>query len=137
MKEKWVAINRKQEFEKLSKETNLHPLMVRLLANRDIKTGKEASLFLNGTINDLHDGSLMKDMKKGVSIIKNAILDKKKIAIYGDYDCDGVCSTTILYKVLQALGANFKYHIPNREDEGYGMNSSRIRKLKEEGVEVA
>ena len=136
MKEKWVAINRKQEFEKLSKETNLHPLMVRLLANRDIKTGKEASLFLNGTINDLHDGSLMKDMKKGVSIIKNAILDKKKIAIYGDYDCDGVCSTTILYKVLQALGANFKYHIPNREDEGYGMNSNRIRKLKEEGVEV-
>ena len=136
MKEKWVAINRKQEFEKLSKETNLHPLMVRLLANRDIKTGKEAALFLNGTINDLHDGSLMKDMKKGVSIIKNAILDKKKIVIYGDYDCDGVCSTTILYKVLQALGANFKYHIPNREDEGYGMNSNRIRKLKEEGVEV-
>lgn len=136
MKEKWVAINRKQEFEKLSKETNLHPLMVRLLANRDIKTGKEAALFLNGTINDLHDVSLMKDMKKGVSIIKNAILDKKKIAIYGDYDCDGVCSTTILYKVLQALGANFKYHIPNREDEGYGMNSNRIRKLKEEGVEV-
>jgi len=136
LKEKWVAINRKQEFEKLSKETNLHPLMVRLLANRDIKTGKEAALFLNGTINDLHDGSLMKDMKKGVSIIKNAILDKKKIAIYGDYDCDGVCSTTILYKVLQALGANFKYHIPNREDEGYGMNSNRIRKLKEEGVEV-
>lgn len=136
MKEKWVAINRKQEFEKLSKETNLHPLMVRLLANRDIKTGKEVSLFLNGTINDLHDGSLMKDMKKGVSIIKNAILDKKKIVIYGDYDCDGVCSTTILYKVLQALGANFKYHIPNREDEGYGMNSNRIRKLKEEGVEV-
>lgn len=136
MKEKWVAINRKQEFENLSKETNLHPLMVRLLANRDIKTGKEASLFLNGTINDLHDGSLMKDMKKGVSIIKDAILDKKKIVIYGDYDCDGVCSTTILYKVLQALGANFKYHIPNREDEGYGMNSNRIRKLKEEGVEV-
>ena len=136
MKEKWVAINRKQEFENLSKETNLHPLMVRLLANRDIKTGKEASLFLNGTINDLHDGSLMKDMKKGVSIIKNAILDKKKIVIYGDYDCDGVCSTTILYKVFQALGANFKYHIPNREDEGYGMNSNRIRKLKEEGVEV-
>lgn len=136
MKEKWVAINRKQEFEKLSKETNLHPLMVRLLANRDIKTRKEAFLFLNGTINDLHDGSLMKDMKKGVSIIKNAILDKKKIVIYGDYDCDGVCSTTILYKVLQALGANFKYHIPNREDEGYGMNSNRIRKLKEEGVEV-
>ena len=136
MKEKWVAINRKQEFEKLSKETNLHPLMVRLLANRDIKTGKEVSLFLNGTINDLHDGSLMKDMKKGVSIIKNAILDKKKIVIYGDYDCDVVCSTTILYKVLQALGANFKYHIPNREDEGYGMNSNRIRKLKEEGVEV-
>lgn len=137
MREKWIAINRKQEFERLSKETkSLHPLIIRLLANRGIKTGEEASLFLEGTIENLYDGSLMKDMLKGVSIIKNAILRKKKIAIYGDYDCDGVCSTTILYKVFESLGANFKYHIPNREDEGYGMNSNRIRKLKEEGVEV-
>ena len=136
MKEKWVAINRKQEFERLSKETKLHPLMIRLLANRGIKTGEEASLFLNGTLKDLHDGTLMKDMNKGVSIIKDAILNKKKIAIYGDYDCDGVCSTTILYKTLQSLGADFKYHIPNREDEGYGMNSNRVKKLKDEGVEV-
>ena len=82
MREKWIAINRKQEFERLSKETkSLHPLIIRLLANRGIKTGEEASLFLEGTIENLYDGSLMKDMLKGVSIIKNAILSKKKIAI--------------------------------------------------------
>ena len=78
----------------------------------------------------------MKDMKKAVSIIKDAIEEKKKIVIYGDYDCDGVCSTTILYRTLKKLGANFDYYIPNREDEGYGMNSDRIRKLKSEGAEV-
>ena len=75
-------------------------------------------------------------MKKAVSIIKGAIEEKKKIVIYGDYDCDGVCSTTILYRTLKKLGANFDYYIPNREDEGYGMNSDRIRKLKSEGAEV-
>ena len=136
MKEKWMAINRRKEFEELSSQTNLHPLITRLLANRGIKSSKEASIFLDGNINNLYDATLMKDMNKGIEIIKEAILTNKKIAIYGDYDCDGVCSTTILYKTLKALNANFKYHIPNREDEGYGMNSNRIRKLKEEGVEV-
>lgn len=136
MKEKWMAINRKKEFEELNAQTNLHPLITRLLANRGIQSSKEASIFLDGNISDLYDGILMKDMSKGIDIIKEAILTNKKIAIYGDYDCDGVCSTTILYKTLKALKANFQYHIPNREDEGYGMNSNRIKKLKEEGVEV-
>lgn len=136
MKEKWMLINKKEAFTKLTSEYDLNPLIARLLANRGIVNKKEASLFLNGTVDDLNDASMMKDMAKGVSIIKDAIEQKKRIVIYGDYDCDGVCSTTIFYKVLKKLGANFKYYIPNREDEGYGMNSDRIRKLKEEGAEV-
>lgn len=136
MKEKWMVINKKDDFEKLNSQVNLHPLIVRLLANRGVTTKEEASLFLNGNIKDLHDAALMKDMKKGVEIIKEAIELGKPIVIYGDYDCDGVCSTTILYKTLRKLGANFTYYIPNREDEGYGMNSDRIRKLKAQGTEV-
>lgn len=136
MKEKWIVINKKEDFIKLTSEYELNPLIARLLANRGIVNKKEASLFLKGTVNDLNDASLMKDMKKAVSIIKDAIEEKKKIVIYGDYDCDGVCSTTILYRTLNKLGANFDYYIPNREDEGYGMNSDRIRKLKSEGAEV-
>lgn len=136
MKEKWMVINKKEDFIKLTSEYEINPLIARLLANRGIVNKKEASLFLKGTVNDLNDASLMKDMRKAVSIIKDAIEEKKKIVIYGDYDCDGVCSTTILYRTLKKLGANFDYYIPNREDEGYGMNSDRIRKLKSEGAEV-
>lgn len=131
-----MVINKKEDFIKLTNEYEINPLIARLLANRGIVNKKEASLFLKGTVNDLNDASLMKDMKKAVSIIKGAIEEKKKIVIYGDYDCDGVCSTTILYTTLKKLGANFDYYIPNREDEGYGMNSDRIRKLKSEGAEV-
>lgn len=136
MKEKWMVINKKEDFIKLTNEYEINPLIARLLVNRGIVNKKEASLFLKGTVNDLNDASLMKDMKKAVSIIKGAIEEKNKIVIYGDYDCDGVCSTTILYRTLKKLGANFDYYIPNREDEGYGMNSDRIRKLKSEGAEV-
>ena len=136
MKEKWLVRNKKEEFLKLSKDVDENSLILRLLANRGISTEEAASLFLNGTTFDMYDSFLLKDLKEGVNIIKNAIEKGKKIVIYGDYDCDGVCSTTILCKGLKRLGANFKYHIPNRENEGYGMNKDRIKILREEGFEV-
>ena len=136
MKEKWLIRNKKDEFQSLSKDMDENSLILRLLANRGISDKKSASLFLNGTVNDMHDSFLMKDLKLGVDIIKDAIEKGKKIVIYGDYDCDGVCSTAILYKGLKRLNANFEYHIPNRESEGYGMNSERIKILKDEGAEI-
>ena len=135
MKEKWVVINKKTEFQKLNSQVKLHPLIIRLLANRGIVNKEEAELFLSGNISDLFDGKLMKDMIKGVSLIKEAIDGNKRIVIYGDYDCDGVCSTAIMYKTLKKLGANFRYYIPNREDEGYGMNKKRVEILRKEGAE--
>ncbi len=136
MKEKWLVRNKKLEFQNLAKEFDENSLILRLLANRGISNKESASLFLNGKICDMYDSFLLKDLEKGVNIIKDAIEKGKKIVIYGDYDCDGVCSTAILYKALKNLNANFKYHIPNRENEGYGMNSNRIKVLKEEGAEV-
>jgi single-stranded-DNA-specific exonuclease len=136
LKEKWMVINKKKEFEMLKDEIELHPLILRLLANRGIYSKEDASLFLRGNLDNLLDGNTMKGMKEGVALIKEAILTKKRIVIYGDYDCDGVCSTTILYKTLENLEANFTYYIPNREEEGYGINVDRIRKLKEDGAEV-
>ena len=131
-----MVINRKTEFEKLNSEIKLHPLISRLLVNRDINSREEAENFLKGNTKNLLDGNLMKGMKQGVEIIKEAIETQKKIVIYGDYDCDGVCSTTILYRTFKSLNADFKYYIPDREEEGYGVNSNRIRKLKEQGAEV-
>lgn len=131
-----MVINRKTEFEKLNSEIKLNPLISRLLVNRDINSREEAENFLKGNTKNLLDGNLMKGMKQGVEIIKEAIEAQKKIVIYGDYDCDGVCSTTILYRTFKSLNADFKYYIPDREEEGYGVNSNRIRKLKEQGAEV-
>lgn len=131
-----MVINRKTEFEKLNSEIKLNPLISRLLVNRDINSREEAENFLKGNIKNLLDGNLMKGMKQGVEIIKEAIETQKKIVIYGDYDCDGVCSTTILYRTFKSLNADFKYYIPDREEEGYGVNGNRIRKLKEQGAEV-
>lgn len=136
MKEKWILINKKESFLKLSNVMNENPLILRLLANRGIDTLTEAKRFLYGEVKDLYDPYLMRDMDKGISIIKDAIDNNKKIIIYGDYDCDGVISTTILYKAFKTVGANFDYHVPHREEEGYGMHSERVRKLKDEGCEV-
>ena len=131
-----MLINRKTKFEKLKKSLDLPDIILRLLANRDISSKKEAEKFLIGNIDDLYDGFLMKDMNIATEIIKKAIDTKKKIVIYGDYDCDGVCSTTILFKVLSEFKANFSYHIPDREAEGYGMSIDRIKKLYDEGFQV-
>lgn len=136
MKEKWIMTNKRESFLKLSNSIEENSLLLRLLANRSIDDLNLAKKFLYGTIKDLYDGYLMKDMDRGVEILKNAVLENRKIVIYGDYDCDGVISTTILYYALKYIGANFGYHIPHREDEGYGLNNDRIKKLKEEGYEV-
>ena len=136
MKEKWILTNKKESFLKLSNAMEENPLILRLLANRGIDTLKEAKRFLYGDVEDLYNPYLMKDMDKGISIIKDAVENNKRIIIYGDYDCDGVISTTILYKAFKTIGANFDYHVPHREEEGYGMHSGRVRKLKEEGCEV-
>lgn len=107
-----------------------------ILVNRDIFKLEYIKEFLNPSLENLYNPLLMKDMDKGTEIIKKSIIDKKKIAVYGDYDADGVTSTVILYTALKECGANLIYYIPDRETEGYGMCTDRVEKLKEEGVEV-
>lgn len=137
MKETWLLKRRSQEkINELSNGLKTTELVARLLVNREILDLEQGYRFLYGDIKDLYDGSLMKDMEKAVDIIKEAVKQKKEIVIYGDYDCDGVISTTMLYYALKRCGASFKYYIPNREDEGYGMNSNRVKALKEEGAEI-
>lgn len=135
MEEKWVLINRRLNNE-IQHQLNISPLVVKLLANREIRTIEESKNFLYGNLENLLDGFTMKDMRKGVEKIVDAIKNNKKIVIYGDYDCDGVISTSILYKALKRCNANFTYHIPHREYEGYGMNLDRIKELKEDGCDV-
>lgn len=133
---RWVLKINKSNIKELAKSSNISETVATILSIRGIKTCEEVKLFLSGSISDLHDAMLMKDMDKGTDIIKDAILHKKRIAIYGDYDVDGVISTYILYSALKRCNANVKYYIPERESEGYGINSERLKLLRNEGCEV-
>lgn len=130
-----IKIN-KEDTKKMSKVTNIDEAIIKVAVNRGMKNVLDLNKFLNASIEDLYSPFLMKDMDIGIEIIKESIKEGKKIAIYGDYDADGVTSTVIMYKALKACNANFIYHIPDRESEGYGMSSERIKILKEQGVQV-
>lgn len=132
----WMLRNSSIDKKKIAKEADVSEIIACLLANRGIKNQNDAKKFLKPSLSDMYNPLLMKDMDKGTEIIKNAILQKKRIVIYGDYDADGVMSTVILYKALLKCGALVSYYIPDRKKEGYGMCSERISILKEKGFEV-
>ncbi len=134
IKKRWVADNDKLTLiDELYKETGMNKTLLRILLNRDIKTKDEIEKFLNPKINDFFDPFLLKDMDKAVDRINKAIENKEKIAIYGDYDVDGVTASAILTLYLRER-ADIVNYIPKREGEGYGVNTDAILKLKSEGV---
>ena len=137
--EKWMLRSgmRKQTMVKYFQDNlGIDRLTGIMLVNRGIETLEDAKMFLNGSLDELLDPYLMKDMKKAIDRIKKAIESGEKITIYGDYDCDGVSSTSILIKAFERCGADFNYHIPDRELEGYGMNCARVKILAEQGTSL-
>lgn len=136
MIERWMLRRSNIQINKLSRESGVTETTANILVNRGIADKEEIRKFLSASLDDLHDPFLMRDMEKGVEIILKAILHKKNIVVYGDYDADGVTSTSVLYKALKNCGAQVIYYIPDREHEGYGMNSNRLKLLKEEGAEI-
>jgi len=136
MEKRWMLKGTSIDIKDVAKKAEVNPIIAALLIHRDIKDPMAIKKFLYGTLKDLHSAHLMKDMDKALAIIKDAIENNKKICIYGDYDVDGVMSIYILYKALTRCGADVFYHIPDREDEGYGMNSHRVKIIKEQGCEV-
>lgn len=120
----------------LSQELDIPLLIANLLAVRGIETIEEAQAFLKIDIDQFHDPFLMDGMKESVERIHKAVESQEKILIFGDYDADGVSSTTVMYYALKELGAEFDYYIPNRFTEGYGPNEPALRKAKEEGYSL-
>lgn len=136
MERKWMLKQTSTDIKALAKDAQINPIIASLLVHRDIRESEEVNKFMRASLEDLYDPKLMKDMVNGVVIVKEAILKRQKIYIYGDYDVDGVISTYILYKALTTCGANVFYHIPDRESEGYGMNEERVSIIAKEGCEV-
>lgn len=105
----------------------------KLLNSRNIKNEEN---FFNPKIEYMNDPFSMKNMKKSVDRIKKAINEKQKICIFGDYDVDGICATSLLYLYFKLIGYKVDYYIPNRLEEGYGLNSDAIKKLINKKIEL-
>lgn len=103
-------------------------MIIRLLVNRGIKTARDILSFLAAGSQDYLNPFLFNDMEKAVARIREAIKNKEKILIYGDYDADGVTATALLLKVITAINGNCSFYIPNRFTEGYGINNEAIDK---------
>lgn len=135
MKKNWIIQKENIKLrDKLSKSLNISPITAQILLNRGIENEAEANLFLNCTLFDLPSPYLMKGMDIAIERIIKGLEQNEKIAIYGDYDVDGVTSTAVLYNFLKGINANVTYYNPDRLKEGYGINMGAVKKLSEEGV---
>ena len=136
-KKKWTLKHfGKIKENKVGTQIGISPEISQILKNRDIITEKDAEIFMNPSLDYLRDPFLMKDMQKGVDRIKKAIEKKERIFIYGDYDVDGVSSTSILVLYFKSIGYDVKYYIPNRLKEGYGISIEALEKINEIGCDL-
>ena len=124
------------EISRLNSELKISDTLSKVFINRGIKSKKEAQDFFLPTLEKLPNPFLMEGVKKSVSRIIEAINSKEKIVVYGDFDCDGITSTAILYSFLSSLGCNIKSYNPDRLEEGYGINIESINQLAADGYSL-
>ena len=136
MRSKWIEHAKKADFKMWSDELHISALTARLLRNRGVETLEEARLYLYGTIDDLADPYLFKDLRKAVGLIEQVRDAKGKICIVSDYDDDGIFSGQILHEGLTALGIENEVLSPNRNHEGYGINRRIIDDAKAHGCSM-
>lgn len=130
MIKKWEYYNANENLiKKIAKEFKISELTAQILINREIKEPEKIKTFLKPTRNDFHDPFLFKEMQIAVDRIIKAIKNKEKVIIYGDYDVDGITSITVLKKFLKERGLETNQYIPNRLEEGYGLNKEVISEL--------
>lgn len=127
---------KRADFNAIAARFHISPVTARIIRNRDVEGEKAIDRYLNGTLDQLYDPHLMKDMDKAAALILEKIRAGVRIRIVGDYDIDGVCSTYLLYRGLTRCGAAVDYQIPERIRDGYGINESIIRKAKEDGIDT-
>lgn len=136
MEKQWqIASKFPNEFKKNFPE--MDNIVLQLLWNRNLKTQTEIDEFFNPDYGeDVHSPFLFKDMEKAVERIKKAVDDKEKILVYGDYDADGVCASTILYESLKKIGIIPDVFLPHRETDGYGLNIKRVEEFASDGIKL-
>ena len=127
IKETWTMMTKRADFNGISARFGISPIIARLVRNRDQITDDQIRVYLYGTLQDIPAPGLLKDVQKAAEIIREKIRQKKKIRIISDYDVDGVSSNYILMKGLIRCGAQVDYKIPDRIQDGYGINIHLVR----------
>nr|WP_154253323.1 MULTISPECIES: single-stranded-DNA-specific exonuclease RecJ [Clostridia] len=127
---------KKADFNGIAERYHVSPILARLIRNRDLMTDEEIGFYLNGTIADLYDGMLMKDMDKAVEILAEKIRGGEAIRVIGDYDIDGVNATYVLQEGISKLGGDVDTDIPDRIRDGYGLNRMLIDRALEDGIDT-
>jgi single-stranded-DNA-specific exonuclease len=122
--------------DKLAAGLNIEPLLAKLLVSRGITSVEEAEAFMFADQTSFYDPFLLKSMKQAVERIQKALNQREKIRIYGDYDADGVSSTSLMIYLLRQLEADFDYYIPHRANEGYGLNSAALEHAEKHGISL-
>lgn len=136
MNERWLYLTYSpdsDEAKALAGEAGISPLTAAVALNRGITDAKHLQNYLAKSTADFHSPFLLHDMEQAVSAIRCALKQKKKITVYGDYDVDGITSVSILTAWLRENGADADYYIPDRIDEGYGVNAGALRAIREKG----
>ena len=114
---------------RMEQSANVPSVVAQLLSARGIDTG-EARAFLDAKLTELRDPELLPGLPQAADLIYNAIRDKRRIVVYGDYDADGMTATALLFRCLRMVGGNVGYYVPNRMDEGYGLNNEALKRFR-------
>ncbi len=128
--QQWMVYQKKADFNRIGETFQIHPVIARLIRNRDVVGDKDIGIYLNGTLADMPDVHKMKDLDLLVDILVEKIKGGKKICIIGDYDVDGVMSSLMLKKAMEAVNAEFDVKIPERIRDGYGLNVRLVEEAK-------
>ncbi len=137
MKKQWRVTPMDVELvDGLARHCNIPHFLAQLLLRRGIQDPAAVQSFLDPKLTDLRDPELLPGVAKAADCLYEAVRSQKAIVIYGDYDADGMTSTAILLGALRLMGANVTYHVPNRLEDGYGLNAAAITKLAELGKQT-
>ena len=137
MNKKWQIYETDVEkVDLLKSKYGINELLATILVNRNIVDENKIKLFLNPTRNDFYDPFLITDMDIAVERIIAAIKGQEKVTIYGDYDVDGITSITVLKSFLKDVGLEVDSYIPNRLEEGYGLNKEAVKKIADSGCQL-
>ena len=133
---KWIVYNKKADFKGIAARFHISQITARILRNRDLQTDEEFHMFLQGSLADLHDPSLLPGLSSAADLLLDKIRRGKKIRVIGDYDVDGICATYILVRSIREMGGDVDYELPDRILDGYGINVRIVEDAIKAGVDT-